>query len=153
MDRIDSEIVGLLQKNGRLSNKEIAAEVGLAPSSCWERVQRLVAAGVFAGFHAEVDPRAMGVGLQAMVAVRLARHRRDRLDKFRREILRLPEVVGLYHLAGRDDFLVHVAMRDADQLREFLLARFTTRAEVTHLETHLIFDHVKNPVMPRYEPR
>ncbi|MEZ4456989.1 MAG: Lrp/AsnC family transcriptional regulator [Gemmatimonadales bacterium] len=94
MDRIDSEIVGLLQKNGRLSNKEIAAEVGLAPSSCWERVQRLVAAGVFAGFHAEVDPRAMGVGLQAVVAVRLARHRRDQLDKFRRKSSRHPKWSG-----------------------------------------------------------
>ena len=74
LDRIDRAILAALQQNARLANKELSARVGLAESSCHERVKRLVQSGVLRGFHAEVDPRALGVGLQALVAVRLARH-------------------------------------------------------------------------------
>jgi len=152
-DRTDAMIVELLQKNARLSNKELAAEVGLAPSSSWERVKRLVAAGVFRGFHAETDPAAMGVGLEALIAVRIGRHSRELVDQFRRDMLALPEVTMVYHLAGRDDFLVHVAVRDAEHLRELVLGQLTTRTEVTHLETHLIFEVVRKAVTPNYAVR
>ena len=74
LDRLDCQIVDALQRNARLSNKELAAKVGLAASSCLERVRRLGRERVFVGFHAEVDPGALGVGLQAMIAVRLRRH-------------------------------------------------------------------------------
>jgi DNA-binding Lrp family transcriptional regulator len=77
IDRIDGRILDELQKNARLSNKELAGRVGLAPSSCLERVRRLRRDGVPRGFHAEVDPGALGIGLQALIAVRLARHSRD----------------------------------------------------------------------------
>lgn len=153
LDRIDCTIIELLQKNARLSNKEIAAAVGLAPSSSWERVKRLVELGVFTGFHAQVRPKALGIGLEAMVAVRLGRHSHNLVERFRDEVLKLPEVIAVTHLAGRDDFLVHVAVRDADHLREFALSRLTTRPEVAHLETHLVFEHTRKDVMPEYLDR
>ena len=77
MDGIDFGILHELQNNARLSNKELAAKVKLAPSSCLERTRRLSAQGVLRGFHADVDPAALGVGLQAMIHVRLARHSRN----------------------------------------------------------------------------
>ena len=73
-DRIDDAILRALQNNARISNKELAAEVGLAPSSCLERVRRLTDRGVVKGYQAKVDPVALGVGLQAFVAVQLAKH-------------------------------------------------------------------------------
>lgn len=78
LDRIDRAILAHLQKNARLSNKELAAKVGLAPSSCLARVQRLTKQGVIKGFHAFVDPQALGIGLQALVAVKLKQHSRRR---------------------------------------------------------------------------
>ena len=75
MDRIDDAILGALQNDGRMSNKELAAQVGLAPSSCLDRVRRLHERGVIRGYHAEVDPGAMKIGLQAFVFVRLTQHR------------------------------------------------------------------------------
>jgi DNA-binding Lrp family transcriptional regulator len=143
LDRIDREILVALSNNARLSNKEIAARVGLAPSSALERFRRLERGGWLRGFHADVDPRAFGLGLEAMIAVRLKQHSRDHFESFRLYVQTLPEVVAAYHMAGGDDFLVHVRARDADHLRDFAIDAFTTRPEVGHLETALIFEHLR----------
>ena len=82
MDRIDFEICRELQNNARLSNKELAAKVGLAPSSCHERFKRLCADGVLSGFHALVNPAELGASLEAMVHIRLAKHARSEVDSF-----------------------------------------------------------------------
>ena len=150
LDRTDFEILAHLQKNARLSNKELAARIGLAPSSCLERVRRLTERGILRGFHAEVDPTALGIEIEAMIAVRLERHSREDVDRFRAHVMSLPEVVNLYHLAGENDFLVHVAVRDTPHLRELVLDAFTTRPEVAHLETALVFGHTRGSVLPAY---
>jgi DNA-binding Lrp family transcriptional regulator len=85
-----------------------------------------------------------------MIAVRLKLHAREAFDSFREHVLALPEVVAAYQLAGKDDFLVHVAVRDTDHLRELAMDGFTARPEVQHMETALIFDHHRSPVLPRY---
>ncbi len=150
LDRIDREILAALQEDGRLSNKELAARVGLAPSTSSERVKRLTTDGVLAGFHARVEPRSLGIGLQAMIMVRLHQHSRELLDGFHDHLLRLREVIGLYHVAGAHDYLVHVAVRDSDHLRDLALGAFTTRSEVAHIETNLIFEHTHAPTLPDY---
>ena len=152
LDRIDGLLVSALQNNARLSNKELAARVGLAPSSCLERVRRLQATGVLRGFHAEVDPAALGVTLEAMIAVRLRQHSRNLAAAFRRHVDRLPEVVGLFHIAGENDYLLQVAVRDVDHLRNFTLDQLTARDEVAHVETALIFEHVRKWSLPDYRP-
>lgn len=148
LNRIDFEILAALQNDARLSNKELAARVGLAPSSCLERVRKLRASGVLAGFRALVDPRALGVALQALVFVRLARHARRQVKTFRQHALSLPETVALYHVAGQHDFIVHVGVRDANHLRDLAMDAFTSRSEVARIETHLIFEHTSVPQLP-----
>lgn len=150
LDRIDCDILILLQKDARLSNKELAAAVGLAPSSCLARVQRLRAEGVLLGAHAEVDPGAMGVGLQALIAVQLRQHSRAQVKAFWKHAMGLPEVLAVFHVAGTHDFQVHVAVRDAHHLRDLALDAFTTRSEVAHIQTSLIFEWAKAPLMPNY---
>ncbi len=143
LDRIDREIVALLLKNARLSNKEIAGSVGIAQSTCSERIRRLEAAGVFRGFHAEVEPSVVGVGLQAMIAVKLHRHETSQVARFRAYAAQLGEVVAFYHMAGNTDFLVHVAVRDSDHLRDIAMGAFTAQPEVAHIETSIIFEHTR----------
>ncbi len=152
LDRIDCEILSALQQEGRLSNKELAARVELAPSTCLERVRRLEADGVIVGYHAQVDPRALGIRLQALIAVRLQKHSRDLVDDFRSYALSLPEVLSIFHVAGEHDFLLHVAVGDAEALRDLALDRFTTRPEVAHLETSLIFEHAQTWQVPNRRP-
>ena len=142
LDQADVAILATLKKNARISNKDLAETVGLAPSTCLERVRRLVNAGVINGFHADINLAVLGFGLQAMIAVRLQRHSREIVASFHQYVLGLTEVRAVYHVAGADDFLVHVAVRDADHLRDLAMDAFTTRNEVAHIETRLIFEHV-----------
>jgi DNA-binding Lrp family transcriptional regulator len=148
LDRTDRRIVALLQEDARRSNKELAALAGIAPSTCSERLQRLRDEGVFRGFHAEVEPRHLGIHLQAMIAIRLRRHAASEVDAFRDHALALDEVVAVSHVTGANDFLVHVVVRDADHLRELAVSGFTTMPEVAHIETSLIFEHRAKPTLP-----
>ena len=152
MDGIDFGILTELQNNARLSNKELAAKVKLAPSSCLERTRRLQQSGVLRGFHADVDPAALGVGLQAMIHVRLARHSRGHVEDLQDHLRQVPEVIGFYHLTGEFDFLVHVAVRDADHLRNLALDAFTTREEIAQIQTSLIYSKMRKSIWPRFHP-
>jgi DNA-binding Lrp family transcriptional regulator len=141
-------LVQILSEDARRSNKEIAAVAGIAPSTCSERIQRLRDEGVFKGFHAEVEPEVMGIGLQALVVVRLRRHAEDEVQRFWAHAEAMPEVKATYHLSGANDFLCHVVVKDPDHLRRVAVAGFTTLPEVAHIETSLIFEHRSKPTLP-----
>lgn len=148
LDRIDFALLWLLRKNARLPNKDLAERVGIAPSTALERVRRLRESRTLLGFHAEITPAAIGIGLQALVSVRLAQHSRTLLDGFQAHLHALPEVLAFYHVAGADDFLVHVGVRDSAHMREFALSAFTERPEVARIETRLIFEFQRNTELP-----
>jgi len=141
LDAIDVRLLQLLQEDGRASNKELAAAVGLSQSACLRRVQRLVELGALRSFHATVAPGALGVGLQAMVSVRLKVHAREAFTAIRAHLRTLPEVVAVYSLGGQDDLLLHVAVRDAIHLRNLTIDGLASQPEVAHMHTAVIFDH------------
>jgi DNA-binding Lrp family transcriptional regulator len=140
LDRTDFGILRLLQNNASLSNKEIAASVGLAPSSAHERLKRLRDDGVLRGAHADVDPKAMGVGLEALLLIGLAKHERGDVDRFMNEVVDIPEVRSAFLITGRWDFVVHVVARDTQHLKDLALDSFTNRPGVTRIETSIVFE-------------
>lgn len=146
LDEIDVALIRRLQEDGRTSNKELAAEVGLAPSSCLERVRRLRDDGILLGTHAAVEPASVGVVLQAMVVIRLRSHEQESWDALRQALLDRTEVVALFHLAGADDLLVHVACRDTDHLRDLVMQGIGAHHAVRQVETSLVFEHVRRPL-------
>jgi DNA-binding Lrp family transcriptional regulator len=150
LDRIDFEIITHLQNNARLSNKELSAAIGLAPSSCLERVRTLTRNGILTGHHAEVAPAAFGIGVQALVAVRLVRHARERFRTLYSHLLSLAEVLAIFHVSGANDLQVHVAVRDIHHLRDLIVERFAGRDEVDHCETAVIFDMHRKHQLPCY---
>jgi len=150
LDRIDFEILTSLQKDGRISNKELAATIGLAPSTCLGRVRRLIDDGVIRGVHAEVSPDALGVGLEAMITVRLSTQTREAFATMTERLESLAEVVTFYDMSGGDDFLIHVAVRDPEHLRAVVTDGITCAAEVKHVETALIFGHRQTARYPNY---
>jgi len=152
IDRIDAEILGLLQKDARLSNKQIAATVGLAPSSVHDRLKRLWADGVLTGSHAEVEPRAMGVGLEALFLIELSKHKRATVDCFMDEIVDIPEVRSAHLITGRYDLVVHVVARDTRHLKDLALDQFTNRPGVTRIETSIIFETRTRHELPVLTP-
>jgi DNA-binding Lrp family transcriptional regulator len=149
LDPVDWRILRQLQDDASITNKELAARVGLPTSSCHERVRRLRALGVIAAVRAVVDPSAIGRGLQAFVAVQLRPHRREFVEAFTAAVLALPETLALYTVSGPDDFFLHVAVADSAHLHRLIVDHLTTRPEVGHAQTHLIFDRpVTAPVRP-----
>lgn len=139
-----------LQNNARLSNKELAAKVGLAPSSCLGRVRALSASGLLRGHHADVSGAALGIGVEALVAVRLVKHSRAVFRRLEAHMRALPEVLTVYHVSGVNDLQVHVAVRDVRHLRDLIVEGFSTRPEVDHCETSVIFDVYRKHELPCY---
>lgn len=150
LDRIDFEILAVLQKEGRISNKVLAHRVNLAPSSCHERVKKLVASDVVRGFHADLDPESLGIGLQALVTVKLSASSTGLFQDLKRDVVAMDEYVALYLVSGANDLLIHVAVRDANHLRDFVLDRLASRDEVMHCETLLIFEAHRSNTLPLY---
>jgi DNA-binding Lrp family transcriptional regulator len=151
-DKIDLQILRELRNNARVPNKVLAGRVGIAPSTCISRVRRLVDGGAISGFYAEFNPKGVGVGAQAMICLRMTRHDREDIDAFRQHVLARDEVVSFYHVSGDDDFMLHVALRDVEHLREFIINALSVRPEIVHIETRLIFEERRNPGFPVYVP-
>jgi len=150
LDRIDCGILDSLQKDGRMTNKELASANGISPSTCLERVRRLQDDGTIVGYRAIVNPAALGIGVQAMIAVRMSKHGKISFDEQREGLLAIPEVISVYLLGGSQDYLIHVATRDVAHLRNLLAETFTSQPNIAHVETSLIFEFARSHVLPNY---
>jgi len=143
LDSIDEAIVRELRKDARLQNKDLAERVNVAQSTAVVRHRALKERGVITGYHAEVDPNAVGQHVQAMLAVKIRPHTKEIVDPFMAYVLSLPETLALSHVTGPEDFLVHVAVADVGHLQRLVLDKFTSRREVTEVHTNLLFSHVR----------
>jgi DNA-binding Lrp family transcriptional regulator len=143
LDDTDRRILTALHADARISNSALAELVGIAPSTCHGRVRRLQDVGVIRGFYADIDPAAIGLSLQAMISVSLQSNARGRIGTFIHHIRRRPQVMDVYFLAGADDFILHVAARDTDDLRSFVVENLNADADVAGTQTSLIFEHLR----------
>jgi DNA-binding Lrp family transcriptional regulator len=148
LDRTDIGILRLLQNNARLSNKEVASAVGLAPSSVHERLKSLWEAGVLRGAHAEIDPSVFGIGLEALFMIELSKHKRSTVDRFMADIAAVEEVRAAFLITGQHDVVVHVMVRDMQHLKDLALDHFTNRPGVNRIETSVIFDRRQRYDLP-----
>ncbi|MGY0487819.1 Lrp/AsnC family transcriptional regulator [Streptomyces sp. WG-D5] len=147
MDELDSALVRMLQEDGRRTNRDMAQELGIAPSTCLERIRALRKSGVLTGFHAEVDLASIDRGLQAVIAVRIRPPTRSAIESFQAFLEAMPEVVSLFVLTGDDDFLVHVAVRDTDHLHAVVLDKLTKRPELADVRTSVVYGHMRRKVV------
>jgi DNA-binding Lrp family transcriptional regulator len=142
IDDVDRRILAILAEDARIPNNALAERVGVAPSTCLGRVRALRERGVIRGYHADIDPAALGRPLQAMISVRLAPGGRGRIAGFGEKLAHLPDVLNVYFLGGGDDFYVHVSAASSDALREFVVA-LSADPDVALTQTNLIFEHVR----------
>jgi DNA-binding Lrp family transcriptional regulator len=143
IDDVDRRILTALHADARMSNSALAELVGIAPSTCHGRVRRLQELGVIRGFYADIDPAAIGLTLQAMISVSLQSNARGKIRNFIQHIRSRPQVMDVYFLAGADDFILHVAARDTDDLRAFVVENLNADADVAGTQTSLIFEHLR----------
>jgi DNA-binding Lrp family transcriptional regulator len=143
LDAIDRKILTLLHGDARITNNALAEAAGIAPSTCHGRVRRLLELGVIRGFYTDVDPVAVGLPLQAMISVTLQSHARGKIRSFIQQIRTRRQVMDVYFLAGADDFILHVAARDTEDLRSFVVENLNADADVAGTQTSLIFEHLR----------
>ncbi len=140
-DDIDLHILELLQANARETQAEIARAVGLAPSAVLERVRKLEARGALRGYVAQIDPKAIGLGLLAFVAVRSDEAGTE--NQIARALGEHPEVLEVHHVAGDDCYLVKVRVRDAEDLGQLLRTRIGRIPGVRSTRTTVVLETVK----------
>lgn len=143
LDEIDHALLAELRADARIPNKLLAERVGIAPSTCLARVRALREGGVIRGYHADVDPRALGHGLQAMIAIRLDARARHHIREVISVLVRRPEVLDVFFVAGANDYLVHVAVPGTEELRRFVADHLSRNPDIAYTETNLIFEHIR----------
>lgn len=148
LDRTDFAILQLLTKDAWLSNKQIAAAIGLAPSSCHERIKSLRARGVLLGAHAEVNLQAIGFALEAVLFVQLGKLEIEVVDNFVSTTAAIPEVRGVFLVSGRADLIVDVVVRNMEHLKAIISQHFNRHALVQRVETSVVFNRQQQYVMP-----
>ena len=142
-DRTDLALLDQLQREGRLTNAELAERVNLSPSACLRRVQRLEREGVIAGYGARLNPRRIGLGLQAFVRLQLEHRDRTQVERFAELVQDWEEVVSCHALTGDMDYLLHVAVADLDHFSHFLLDRVLHSGLVADVNSSFVLREVK----------
>lgn len=140
LDDLDLRVLAAVVRAPGRSNKALADDLGIAESTCAYRVRSLRTRGVLAGVRVLVDPASLGLPLQAVIRVRLGRHTREGVGQLFDALVATPGVIEAFHVAGADDFLVHVAVEDAAALRDIVLQHITSHESVRTTETHLVFE-------------
>ena len=120
LDRTDRKILDILQRQGRIPMTELAQQIGLSTSPCTERVRRMEREGVITGYHARIDPQAIGKTLLVFVEITLSAKSADVFDKVRKELLHVPEVMECHLVSGGFDYLVKARLRAMSDYRRLL---------------------------------
>ncbi|MDA3913361.1 Lrp/AsnC family transcriptional regulator [Oleiagrimonas sp.] len=149
LDRIDQNILQVLQREGRITNAELAERVRLSASACLRRVQRLESTGVIAAYVAQVDPHAVGLGLQAFVRVQLKQHDSETIERFVGLVNDWSEVAACHALTGDMDYLLNIHVADLEHFSRFLLDQLLNTAGVADVNSSFVLRTVKrSPSLP-----
>jgi Lrp/AsnC family leucine-responsive transcriptional regulator len=138
VDRLDREVLLALQEDGRMSNLALARKLGLSPSAMLGRVRRLEESGAIRGYRAVIDPAALGIGVRALVVARLHEHSEEAIREFETSIKDVSGVLACYHVTGRFDMVVELALRDLDHLGRLIRVDIARIPGVMNLETMLV---------------
>ncbi|MEU7580831.1 Lrp/AsnC family transcriptional regulator [Streptomyces sp. NPDC041068] len=144
MDDIDRNILRELQKDGRLTNQELAQRVGLSASPCMRRVRQLELDGVIQGYRAVVDPATVGRGFEVLVSIEVRRDR-ETVEAFEEALQDIPDVIEAHRLFGSPGCLLRIAVADLAAYERLWIERLTALAGVTEVNSQIIMKRIKEP--------
>jgi DNA-binding Lrp family transcriptional regulator len=147
MDELDAAILRELQRDARRTNRDVAAAVGVAPTTALDRTRALRDRGVIRGATLDVDLASIGRGVQALIAVRIRPPSRPVIEGFRDWVSGLPDVLGVFVTAGNEDFVIHVGVPDNDALYGFVIDQLTQRKEVADVRTSVVYEHLRSSIV------
>lgn len=143
LDDIDKKVLNLLQDNGRITNAQLAKEVGISPPPMLDRVRKLEKNGYIQKYVALVDPKKLDRGTMAFVSVSLRLHQKDAIQEFVNEIQKIPEVLECHHITGEEDYLLKVVIKDIEHYKQFLLDKLTQFDGISKIKTSFIMNTLK----------
>lgn len=144
IDRTDLRLLALLQRDGRLTNAELAQQVALSPSPCLRRVRQLETSGVILRYAALLEPRRLGLGLEAFVTVTLEKRREAAMHAFHSAMQSTPEVLSCFALTGDMDYLLHVVAEDLEHFSRFLMERLLKLEGVANVKSSFVLQSIKD---------
>jgi DNA-binding Lrp family transcriptional regulator len=147
LDALDTAILRELQRDARRTNRDVAAAVGVSPTTALDRTRALRRRGVIRGARLDIDLAAVGRPVQALIAVRVRPPSRRTIEGFRNWVTRLPEILGVFVMTGTEDFLLHVAVPDNQALYSLVIDKLTERAEIVDVRTSVIYEHIRGDVI------
>jgi Lrp/AsnC family leucine-responsive transcriptional regulator len=144
LDAIDHRILEILQREGRLSNQELADRVALSPAPCLRRVRALERAGIIRQYAALLDPRKVGLGLMSFITVKLEKQGRMPAVEFARAVRTWPEVVSCYSMTGETDYFLRIFVEDLDHYTRFLMDRLLKQSGVIDVKSNIVLEAIKD---------
>jgi Lrp/AsnC family leucine-responsive transcriptional regulator len=138
LDVVDVQILSLLQKDGRITNADLAKAVGLSPPSVLQRVRALEKAGLIRGYVALLDPERLGLRITAWVEITLDLHQDQPIERFRRSVQEIPEILECYNVSGDFDFLLKVIVRDMRSYESFIREKLAKIKGVNQVRTNMV---------------
>jgi len=152
MDAIDRKIVRALQRDGRMSNRELADHVGLSPSPCLRRLKLLEQSGVIRGYHAEVDAQRYGLPITVFIRIRLARHDEETVNAFEAKVRANDNIVESHVMTGESDYLLRVMVADLPHYERFVRRELQRIGGIASIDTSFAYGMVKRrsafPLVP-----
>ena len=143
LDRYDWQILQVLQREGRISNQDLADRIGLSPSPCLRRVRTLEESGLITGYRALLDARKLGLSLMALIHISMDQHTPERFSTFDARIAEIPELLECLLITGQDaDYQLKVVVRDMDAYQDLLLNKITRIQGVTGVHTSFVLRRV-----------
>ncbi len=143
LDRYDRQILHILQKEGRVSNQDLAEKIGLSQSPCLRRVRTLEENGLILGYRAIIDAKKLGLTMMALVHISLDKHTPERFEKFESEIASVPQILECLLITGQDaDYQLKILVRDMEAYQNLLLGKITRIAGVTGVHSSFVMREV-----------
>lgn len=143
LDKIDLQILKLLQENGRITNLQLSTEIGLSPAPTLERVRKLENTGLIKSYHAVVDEEKLGYGIKAFMLVNITSHQSDYILKFTEQVNNIEEIVECYHITGSSDFMLKIVVKDIKAYESLVVNRIAKIEQMRNLKTMMIMSTVK----------
>ena len=144
LDKLDQRILAILQHDGRISNQQLAEEVGLSPAACWRRVRALEEAGVITGYTAHLAPERIGQGLCVLINLSLQRHTIDSTAGIEQQVSSYPEVLQCFAVTGNADFVLRVIVPDMASYDRFLNEKIFTLQGIAQVNSNFVLREIKN---------
>ena len=144
LDKTDKQILKILQTKGRITNAQLAIDVGLSPAPTLERVKKLEKLGIIESYHASLNYAAIGLGVSTFVKVTLNSHNKEAINRFAEQMHEVEEVVECHHTTGTADFMLKVVARDIPAYQELMLESITEILDISEIESMVVLSTLKD---------